>query len=131
MYRFSDPAPYNVGGLTSILPPTALNYGTFHSSDLDYWWQLIPTPTANQATLSDAMTAALSAFAHSGNPNTGSTVANWPASIPLRRVRFLILVIRFRTRMTRTPRTIAATGLGNRHRSTCKATATHSELSPL
>lgn len=79
IYRFSDPAPYNVGGLTSILPPTTLNYGAFHSSDLDYWWQLIPTPTANQATLSDAMTAALSAFAHSGNPNTGGTVANWPA----------------------------------------------------
>jgi para-nitrobenzyl esterase len=78
MYRFSDPAPYNVGGLTSIFPPTSLNYGSFHSSDLDYWWQLIPTPTANQATLSNAMTAALSAFAHSGNPNAGCTVANWP-----------------------------------------------------
>ena len=78
MYRFSDPAPYSVNSLISSLPPVNLDYGAFHSSDLDYWWQLIPTPTASQATLSDAMTAALAAFAHSGNPNTGSTVANWP-----------------------------------------------------
>ncbi|MGH8779212.1 carboxylesterase/lipase family protein [Paraburkholderia sp.] len=78
MYRFSDPAPYSVNSLISSLPPTGLDYGAFHSSDLDYWWQLIPTPTANQATLSDAMTAALAAFARSGDPNAGSTVANWP-----------------------------------------------------
>ncbi|MGP8440231.1 carboxylesterase/lipase family protein [Paraburkholderia fungorum] len=82
MYRFSDPAPYSVHSLISVLPPTAMNYGAFHSSDLDYWWQLIPSPTANQATLSGAMTAALAGFAHTGNPNSGSTVASWPLYTP-------------------------------------------------
>ena len=78
MYRFSDPAPYSVHSLISLLPPTTMNYGAFYSSDLDYWWQLIPIPTANQASLSTAMTTALAGFAHTGNPNSGSTVANWP-----------------------------------------------------
>lgn len=71
MYRFSDPAPYSVNSLISRLPPTGIDYGAFHSSDLDYWWQLIPSPSATQESLSGTMTAALAAFAHTGNPNAG------------------------------------------------------------
>jgi para-nitrobenzyl esterase len=127
MYRFSDPAPYNVGGPTSILPPTSLNYGSFHSSDLDYWWQLIPTPTANQATLSNAMTAALSAFVHSGNPNAGSTVANWPVYTSATRQ---ILDFGYPVSKMRTPPIIVATGMGKRGRNTCELNrlAAHSSV---
>lgn len=74
VYQFSEETPYSTGGVIDMLPPTGMNYGAFHGSDLPYWFAQMVDPTASETQLATTMSSALASFAKTGNPG----VANLP-----------------------------------------------------
>jgi para-nitrobenzyl esterase len=68
VYQFSEKTPYNTNGLTSLLPPTTIDYGAFHSSDVAYWFAQMVNPTTGQAQLATTMSSSIANFAKTGNP---------------------------------------------------------------
>lgn len=74
VYQFSEKTPYSTNSIISMLPPTSIDYGAFHGSDLAYWFAQMISPTANETQLATTMSSSIANFAKTGNPG----VANLP-----------------------------------------------------
>jgi para-nitrobenzyl esterase len=68
VYQFSEKTPYSTNSLVSSLPPTNIDYGAFHTSDFDYWFAQMVSPTASQTQLATTMSSSIANFAKTGNP---------------------------------------------------------------
>lgn len=73
VYQFSEKTPYSTNTIISMLPPTNIDYGAFHSSDTDYWFAQMVDPTASETQLATTMSTSIANFAKTGNPNVANT----------------------------------------------------------
>ena len=68
VYQFSEKTPYSTNSLISRLPPTNIDYGAFHGSDIAYWFAQMVSPTTSQTQLATTMSSSIANFAKTGNP---------------------------------------------------------------